>query len=347
MSQDIELTNQRLGELWESTEIPVLEIRGNKHIIFSDVHLGNGGGADDFHANENTFLTALDYYKEKGYKLILLGDIEEFWQFKLSEIVGKYDGSICEKIRSFGDDKVYRVYGNHDLDWCRLIDPTKNTILEDTCAVEALKMKCGSDGTKIMLVHGHQGSTESDKDSWSSRFWVRVFRKVEPFAKKIGFTRHPSATKSRLAKDYEKIVYSWAKNNGVTIICGHSHRAIFSSKSYAERLKERIAKLQKEILENRTNKALIGRNRKEIKKLKEEYLKEKRRKLLIKSTETEGDPLPCYFNSGCALYSDGITGIEIADDEIKLAKWHRDPTLTPRYEIYEKENLSALISQLP
>lgn len=346
MSQDVRSTNAKLTELWNNPAIPVLDTKGNKYVIFSDTHLGNGRGADDFFPNEKALLAALDYYREREYKLILLGDIEEFWQFKLAEITDRYDYSVYATIRSFGDGNVYRVYGNHDIDWCRLKDPTRNTTIQNECAVEALKMIDLAGNTDILLVHGHQGSTESDKKSWASRYWVRLYRKVEPLAKKLGFTRHPSATKSRVPTDYERILYSWAKKNGVILICGHSHRAIFSSKSYAERLKDQISELQKEILENRENSELIERNRREIKRLQDEYLDEKKKKRLIDPAESNGKPKPCYFNTGCGLYSDGITGIEIADDMIKLAKWHRDVPKDSQYEIYEEGNLSAYIDDV-
>lgn len=346
MSQDEKLTNERLDALWENVEIPILDTTGEKYFIISDSHFGNGGGSDDFHKNENTLLDALNHYIEGGYKIILLGDIEELWQFRLSEIIQRYDGSLYKKIRLFGDDNVFRVYGNHDIDWCEHQDPTKNTPLKNTCAVEALKMKCPQGNTKILLVHGHQGSKESDKGSWSSRFWVRAFRIVEPLAKKIGWTRQPSAAKSRIPKNYEKILYTWAKKHGVILICGHSHRAIFSALSYPERLKERIRKLQIEIRENREDKKLIESNLEKIKELHKEYKDEKRRKRLIESVEPDGKPSPCYFNTGCALYSDGITGIEIEDNEIRLAKWHRDPNMIPRHEIYENGDLSEFCTQV-
>jgi hypothetical protein len=35
---------------------------------------------------------------------------------------------------------------------------------------------------------------------------------------------------------------------------------------------------------------------------------------------------PCYFNTGCCSFGDGdITGIEIADGEIRLVRWPADP----------------------
>ncbi len=38
------------------------------------------------------------------------------------------------------------------------------------------------------------------------------------------------------------------------------------------------------------------------------------------------DTRPCYFNAGCCSFSDGdITGMEVADGEIRLVRWKRDP----------------------
>ncbi len=40
---------------------------------------------------------------------------------------------------------------------------------------------------------------------------------------------------------------------------------------------------------------------------------------------------PCYFNTGCCSFGDGdITGLEIADGEIRLVRWpDRDGKPTP------------------
>jgi hypothetical protein len=192
---------------------------------------------------------------------------------------------------------------------------------------------------KFLLVHGHQGNLESDKASWSSRFFVRCFRYVEPIAKFLGITRHPCATKSQVTEDYEKIYYDWAKQNNVAIICGHSHRAIFASKSYFQRCKEEIAKLENDISVSKENKEIVETKKKEIDKLKKEIKDEKRRNMNIKEVDDPDKLEPCYYNTGCALFSDGITGIEIIDNEIKLVKWERDPKAVPRYAVYQSGSI--------
>jgi len=345
VAQDRKLTNKRLSQLWQSKDIDVLETKGMKYAIFSDLHLGDGGSADDFHHNEETMETALTYYNENGYNLILLGDTEELWQFDLNQVVNRYNNSVYKKMREFGNARVYRVFGNHDYEWCSPADPAMKNPKKNKGAPEALKMKDSNDNTKILLVHGHQGSIDSDKNSWISRFLVRGFKPFEPFVKFLKFYGHPSATKSQVTTDYEQIMYAWAKKEKVILICGHSHRAIFASKSYADRLEDEIAELKADNLAHRTEKKRVKKNKKKIKQLKRKLKEEKAKGRKIDPTERDKEPLPCYFNSGCGLYTDGITTIEIVDDEIKLVKWHRDTTKVPRFKVYEKGRLGEIVDK--
>lgn len=333
------MTEKKLDAIWQNDEIPVLDTEGNKYFIFSDSHLGDGGDADDFHKNEKTLETALKFYKKEGYKLILLGDIEELWQFVQEKVENRYGGNIYKKIKNFGDACIYRVFGNHDIDWCTLMDPAKNNPLKCDIAIEALKMKIGQSNTMILLVHGHQGSINSDKAEWSSRFWVRFLKPLEKIGRKVGIYRNPSTTKTKIKKNYERILYSWAKRKKVLLICGHSHRAIFSAMSPLNRWKKGITKLKGEIRKNRKNKKLVEEKHKKIKELRKKIKAEKWKKRKIASIDPEGEPLPCYFNTGCSLYRKGITGIEIADDWIKLVKWHRD---TQKVKDYGGKKLSEI-----
>ena len=92
-----------------------------------------------------------------------------------------------------------------------------------------------------------------------SRFFVRLFKLVEPAAKRIGLYGDPSATKSQIPQDYERTLYKWAKAHRVILICGHTHRAIFASKSYAERLQDRITALRSENAAAERSRQLYGR----------------------------------------------------------------------------------------
>jgi UDP-2,3-diacylglucosamine pyrophosphatase LpxH len=339
MSQDPKLTNQRLSELWNRPDVPILDVHAKPYVIMSDIHLGDGGKADDLCKNETTLVSALNHYNQAGYSLILLGDIEEFWQFDLGKVKSRYQNTVYNSIRAFGDERVYRVFGNHDSDWRTPSDPAKNIPAKPTCATESLKMKDKSGNARILLVHGHQGDEESDKNAWSSRFWVRLYKFIEPVIK---IDRLLPAKKCQIIKDYEKVLYSWAKEKKVILICGHSHRAIFASKSWAEQLKEKMEQIEKEIKEKQDDKDKIKKLKEDLKKAKTEYDDEKAKNRVIDPADPGREPLPCYFNDGCALYPDGITVIEIANDKIGLVKWEKGIRLDP----YQEKVLSSFIAQV-
>lgn len=354
MSQSKEETWEQLSRIWKDQNIPVLDTADKKYVLMSDLHLGDGGDADDMRDNAETLTTALDHYKNEGYSLILLGDIEEFWQFDLEAIVKQYIDTIYMRMKDFGDDRIYRLFGNHDYEWKAFEDPITNYPEEREGASEALKLKDKKGIPKIILLHGHQGSLESDKKSWSSRFWVRMFAKVENMAKWLGLYGHPSATKSQIAKDYERIFYEWAKKNKLIIICGHSHRAIFASLSYVDRLERQKKKLQEKVLGIRDSadddgkKVKINKIVKEIDDIHKKIMDERAKGRDIDPTETRRAPLPCYFNTGCGLYTDGITCIEIDNGEIRLVEWHKNPAREPRREPFEdcRGNLNEFIKKL-
>ena len=91
--------------------------------------------------NERVLVDALRYYAGAGYTLLLLGDIEEFWQFDLEAIVGRYNGSVYAALREFGDQRVRRIFGNHDREWGGLEDPATQDGKKSRHAAEALKLK--------------------------------------------------------------------------------------------------------------------------------------------------------------------------------------------------------------
>lgn len=345
MTINKQATWQSLDNLWQDQDVKILESRGKKHVIISDTHMGDGGDADDFHLNEPALLSALDHYHREGYRLILLGDVEEFWQFDLDAITRKYNGSVYEKIREFGEDRVYRIFGNHDYEWGGFLDPIKEASQKVGLADEALKMKDRLGNIRILLVHGHQGSIDSDKFSWFSRFFVRIFRGIEPLAKVTGLYGHGAATKSPVAGDFEKTYYAWGKDRKVIVVCGHSHRAVFGSKTRADELLDIIAGLQAKESDGRLSRESRREIHREIERHREEYEDEKEKGRAIELAP--GKKLkPCYFNSGCGLYSDGITTIEIDDDEIRLVKWHRDATGGELSVVFKEGSLSKIVKEV-
>ncbi|MGD8921614.1 MAG: metallophosphoesterase family protein [Candidatus Zixiibacteriota bacterium] len=334
MSQDPAVTYEKLTSLWDDEDTPVFETSGRKYVVISDVHLGDGGQADDFVGNTDVMIRALQHYRDQGYTLVLLGDIEEFWQFDLNRIVEQYRDTVYKAIRDFGDDRVYRVFGNHDIEWGTLEDPGRNTPAHNVAALQAIKLKSKSGKTCGLLVHGHQGSTESDKTSWFSRFFVRLFANFEGIAKALGLYGHKAATKSMITEDYERIMYGWAKQQRVILICGHSHRAIFASRSYLEIEEEKMLQIGARLREGGLDQQTVHDLLEEMDRRRKHIADERARNREIRRVEPSGPAKPCYFNDGCALYPDGMTVIEIDDDELRLVKWNLMPRNGNYREIY-------------
>jgi UDP-2,3-diacylglucosamine pyrophosphatase LpxH len=335
-----------LDRLWQSTDTKVLNLAGRKYVIISDLHLGDGGSADDFRENEMCLAVALDYYRQRDYHLILLGDVEEFWQFDLDSIRRRYDSTIYCRMREFGDDRVHRVFGNHDIDWAAYPDPAKNHPLPVVGAVEAIKLRNASGKAPILLTHGHQGSLDSDKNSWLSRAGVHFFAKFESAARFLGLYGQSTATKSMIATDYERIMYSWALKNKAILICGHSHRAIFASRSHCEEMRAKAGQLQSALRLADISKKREMEIRGELQSVYRKIWAEESRGRCIAPADRSGNPRPCYFNTGCCIYSDGLTAIEIANEMISLVKWPRDagPTTTPA--IFKRERVRNIVESL-
>ncbi|MCK7513152.1 MAG: hypothetical protein MZV70_60105 [Desulfobacterales bacterium] len=74
---------RKLDRLYD--EAPVLHVGADdKLVVFSDLHLGDGGKDDDFAKNARLYVEALDaYYAQQKYILALNGDIEELARFSL------------------------------------------------------------------------------------------------------------------------------------------------------------------------------------------------------------------------------------------------------------------------
>jgi len=341
MGFDGEGLEVQLDRLWdEEKDVLPLSTRGNKYVIISDMHMGNGEKADDFRKNKDAVVRTFNYYKDEGYSLILLGDVEELWQFTADEVADTYNDSVYEAIRAFGDDKVYRVFGNHDLDW-KTKDPirSKSSLAYDV--YEGIKLKDTNGVPKILLIHGHQGTKDSDKNSFFSRAAVMIYRYLEPFVK---IDKTPEAPRSTILKSFEKDRFKWARKKNIILICGHTHRAVFNSKSKIDINKEKIRELQNRLLSNAEIGPAMASILTEMDKLNDDIAYEKK---LGREFQSLGrDPAPHYFNTGCALYEDGLTVIEIASNKIKLVKWHKKITGGNLFSIYEEESLSDLLDRL-
>ena len=115
------MMQKKFSRLYQEACLPENQINVDPHksrlVIFSDHHKGDGSGADDFKKNAALYKTALNYYAEQKFKLIVLGDSEELWENSMGQVIEHYENLIRDEIAlalEGPNGKKIRIWGNHD-----------------------------------------------------------------------------------------------------------------------------------------------------------------------------------------------------------------------------------------
>lgn len=299
----------------------------DRYVIFSDHHKGAGTDADDFKKCKMTYLAALEHYWSEGYDLIILGDAEELWEESIKKVVDTHPEVFESEARFHNDpDRQYmRVFGNHDSNWASAGQVKKHLhpFFPNLEVHEGLVFRYeDADPDKageIFLVHGHQGTLDSEFLAPISRIVVRgVWRTIQILFKNTGTTPGNSA---ELRGEHDTLMYEWARQQEkLLLIAGHTHRSIWSSQTPVEQKRIELAAL--EYAHKHITPIPDFENERE--KLKEDLrklLEDKFNQLKNDTIKTEG----CYFNSGCCSFSDGrVTAYELAENNLRLVEWEVD-----------------------
>lgn len=317
----------------------------DRFVIFSDHHKGDGSAADDFRKNGSLYDHALSFYWKEGYRLVVLGDNEELWENSFDTILLRYRKIIEKEIAMAPQNpekKKIRIWGNHDKEvslrrFQRYCESHDESIFNTTDYREGLCL-----GKDIFLIHGHQGRFFEDKAWRVSRWAVQFVWKCIQKLFNIGIDG--PAENFRISDSLERQYYAWAKKQGILLICGHTHRAIFGSLTHFDRLQEDIQNLKAQ------HKNLPEKEKEHMKKkitAKEGELRAiLRSRLGIKPMSFEDSPVksvPCYFNAGCCGYTNGITCLEIDRGSIRLIKWNRKDKSR---SIFVKGNVQKILFQI-
>jgi hypothetical protein len=160
----------------------------------------------------------------------------------------------------------------------------------------------------------------------------------------LGLSRRYPTVRAGVRKDFELLLYSWAVDRRVMLVTGHSHRAVFMSQSYSERLRSRLeawrkAREHRSVLES-SDTGLLLESR--IASAEEELAREEARDGV--NAPVGSNSVPCFFNTGCGLYAQGMTALEIdaahqGSWRITLAKWSRSGSR----KAYREANLKKLL----
>jgi UDP-2,3-diacylglucosamine pyrophosphatase LpxH len=300
-----------------ATEEVRLDVDEARLVVFSDHHRGTRDGADDFLRCERAYNAALAAYRETGHRLLLLGDADELWECRPADVLRCYPRTLELEAAFHADGRLDRFWGNHDDEWAsaRAVRRHLHPRFPGLRVREALKLRV-VEGDRplglLFLVHGHQGTAESDRFSWLSRIVVRhVWR---PLQRRVGFASTSPSRDWALRERHDVAMFGWARTHPArpVLVAGHTHRPVFAS----ARPEPDVARPEAEVraeLEHATDRATRARLLAEL-----EFLHAEQRRV---RPPTPVEP-PCYFNTGCCSFGDGdITGLELAGGELRLVRW--------------------------
>lgn len=209
---------------------------GSRYVIVSDCHRGDGSWGDNFLKNQNLYFTSLRHYYTQGFTYIELGDGDELWENRnMQQIIDIHSNVFWLLSRFYQDNRLVMLYGNHDM------EKKKSHYSNRKCAsyfcsdtqcqqdlfpslrfYESLILKDQDNGHDLYLTHGHQADLFNSTLWILTRFLVRyVWRPLEHF----GVLDPTSAAKNYVRKDRtEKRLTTFARQNNIHLITGHTHR---------------------------------------------------------------------------------------------------------------------------
>jgi predicted phosphodiesterase len=288
----------------------ILDISGGgKILIISDLHMGTGTRDDLYHNGEMLTCILEEYYFKNGWFLVLNGDIEELQRFPLDFIRENWAGLYRVFNLFAAENRLYRIIGNHDEQLIFLRNTSYPYHIHS-----AIKIETGI--IPAYVYHGHQLSPIYSNFNSLIGLLIRFF--LKPFGiKNITDSRSPFKRFK-----IEKKAYAFSLKNNCLSIIGHTHRALFESLGRFDYIKFEIERLCRDYL------ASVGEDRQrienEVTALRKELSKLKRkerRDVLRQSLYGDELPVPCLFNSGCAVGKKGLTAIEMTNKDIALVYW--------------------------
>ena len=231
-------TDFRLSSAYKHGKVEYFD-KNSKYIFFSDIHRGDDSASDEFARNQLVLLYALNYYYNRGYTYVEVGDGDELWEHGEFRHIRLAHSDIFEAMKKFYLDKrLIMLYGNHNIFLRSKRYVKKNfyhyydeytqdihNLFKGIRPYESLVLKQKYSKQKILVVHGHQGDLMNDQLWPINMFFVRYFWR---FMHLVGFQNPSSPARNhfkrhRVERNYKK----WIKKHKIMLICGHTHRPKF------------------------------------------------------------------------------------------------------------------------
>lgn len=232
-------TDFRLTQAYKHAKVEYFD-KDSKYIFFSDVHRGDDSASDTFARNQAVFHCALNYYYDRGYTYVEVGDGDELWEHGEFRHIRLAHSDVFEVMKNFHVDKrLILLYGNHNI-FYRNKTYVKNNLYyfydeytQDQHELfkgiepkESLVLKKKDTGQEILVLHGHQGDLMNDRLWFVNMILVRYFWR---FMHLVGFQNPSSPARNHFKRHkVEKKYKNWIARHRKMLICGHTHRPKFA-----------------------------------------------------------------------------------------------------------------------
>lgn len=306
----------------------VFDLYSPKIVIFSDHHKGNRDGADDFLICERAYNAALGYYNRLGYTLMVLGDAEELWEQGPEPVLSAYAHTLDLETKFHQGRRYYRFYGNHDDAWShadlveRLLVPALGGAPLEVHESVILHFRDGEEELgSLFLIHGHQGTFDADRFALLARLVVRyIWRPIQRLTK---ISLNTPAKDFILRHAHESAMYLWSEaQQKLILIAGHTHHPVFKSESHEAIIRRALLEADEKLANDPDNRVLLEKTVELGAQLEWALAQKRHSPANLPMIELKK---PSYFNTGCCAFSDGdVTGLEIADGEVRLVRWPDD-----------------------
>ncbi|MBU1107098.1 MAG: metallophosphoesterase family protein [Candidatus Riflebacteria bacterium] len=242
--------------------------------VISDLHLGDHGKRDNFFLsgkdkNGKTverlklFEDFLEMVKKNNGQLVILGDLFEFWQANIGEVI-RINLPILDKLAEM---KAVFVVGNHDIDFEPLVEERENVFKHPFFSSMTSSFIMNIGGKRFKFFHGHEVDpyNQGNSPAWGRMmaifagiaedkfgvkfndqltmedflsktgeglkaglmsFWEGIGEKWDHLIgndHKNGLT--PAQNKSLVGEHFEHMENEKKKNEFDIAICGHTHMA--------------------------------------------------------------------------------------------------------------------------
>jgi len=283
---------------------------GGRVLVISDLHMG-AGKRDDLARNGGLLEDLLrDRYLDGGWYLVLNGDIEDIHRHPLERIERRW-ASLRGVFDLFAErGRLLKLIGNHDA--ALLLKKNYRYPLHEILRIDTAVMPA-------YVYHGHQSSRVYGAFNRLMGAGIRYV--LQP----LGIMNISSGRSPHRRFSVEKAAYDFSLRNDCIAIIGHTHRPLFESLGRFEYIRFEIESLCRRYpfstgAERTEIETEVASLRRELGKLK----RSERRNILRQSLYGEDMPVPCLFNSGCAIGRKGLHAIELTATDISLVYWFEE-----------------------